>query len=153
MRRILFFALGIFGGIMGAAFAARALIPSRGDETSDELALVAIAGSLGLRSGATAFRGGSLATWFAGVDLDLGGVQLAPEGARLELTTLMSGVAVRVPAGCRIDVELRGMTRGVALQIEGQDDLPADAPTLTISALVVGSGVAVTNRAGDHGFG
>jgi hypothetical protein len=149
MRRILLFALGLFGGLIGSALAARVLIPSRGDETSNELALVAIADGLTLRSHAAAFRGGSLATWFAGVDLDLSGVQLAPDGAHLELSTLMSGVSIRLPAGCRIKVEQRGAAQGFTLQLDGQEDLPPDAPTLTLRALVVGSGVAVTNRADD----
>ncbi len=149
MRRILLFALGLFSGLVGSAIVARALIPSRGDESSDELALVAIADGLALRSHATAFRGGSLRTWFAGAQLDLSSVQVAPQGARLELTTLMSGVAIRLPAGCRVEVVRRGLTQGLALQLEGQDDLPPDAPTLTFSVLIVGSGVAVTNRAGD----
>jgi hypothetical protein len=152
MRRFLLFALGLFGGLIGSALAARALIPSRGDETSDELALVVIADSLALRSRASAFRGGRLATWFAGADLDLSEVQLAPGGARLELTTLMSGVAVRLPAGCRVEVEQRGMSQGVALDIDNEEALPPDAPTLTLRVLVVGSGVAVTNRADDDGF-
>lgn len=152
MRRFLLFALGVFSGLIAAAIAARALIESHGDETSDELALVVIADSLALRSRATAFRGGSLATWFAGADLDLSEVRLDPAGARLELTTLMSGVAVRLPVGCRVEVEQRGMSQGVALDIENGEDLPTDAPTLTLRVLVVGSGVAVTNRADDDGL-
>jgi hypothetical protein len=152
MRRILLFALGIFTGLIGSALAARALIPSHGDETSDELALVVIADSLALRSRASAFRGGTFATWFAGADLDLSGVQLAPGGARLEVTTLMSGVAIRLPAGCRVEVVRRGLTQGLAIELQGQDDLPPDAPTLTFSVLIVGSGVAVTNRSDDDGI-
>jgi len=150
MRRFLLFALGLLSGLVGSALAARVLIPSHGDETSDELALVAIADGLTFRSHATAFRGGSLATWFAGADVDLSGVQLAPGGALLELTTLMSGVSIRLPAGCRIKVQQRGAAaQGFTVTVEGQEDLPPDAPTLTLRALVVGSGVAVSNRAGD----
>jgi hypothetical protein len=145
VRRILFFALGFLGGLSAVAVLARHLIPSRGDETSDDLALVAIADGVNLTSRAEAFRGGSLRAWMAGVDLDLRDVQLAPGGGRLELTALMSGVVVHLPPAWRVRRRARGLTQGLAWSLEGQDALPADAPAFDVEVLVVGAGVVITN--------
>ncbi len=149
MRRILFFALGVLGGLTAAAALARRLIPSRGDETSDELALVAIADGVELKSRATAFRGGSLRAWMAGVDLDLRDVQLAPEGGRLDVTALMSGVVIHIPAAWRVRRQSRGLTQGLAWSLDGQEALPADAPLLDVDVLIVGAGVVITNSPDD----
>src|SRR5512142_2763298 len=123
LRRPLLFAAGFLAGLTAAAAIARAAIPSRGDATSDELALVAIANGLTLRSRATAFRGGSVSSWMAGGDLDLRAAELATSGARLELSALMSGVVVRLPATWRIEATSRGMTQGLALHLDGQQGL------------------------------
>jgi hypothetical protein len=152
VRRILLFALGFLGGLSAVAVLARNLIPSRGDEASDDLALVAIADGLNLTSRAGAFRGGSLRTWMAGVDLDLRAAQLAPGGGRLEVTALMSGVVIHVPPGWRVRGRSRGLTRSLAWSLDGQDELPADAPTLDVEVLVVGAGVVVTNSTDDDGL-
>ncbi len=149
MRRILLFAAGFLGGLTAVAALARALIPSRGDETSDELALVAIANRVELASRATAFRGGSLRAWMAGVELDLREAQLAPDGGRLEVTALMAGVVVHLPPAWRVRRRARGLTTGLAWSLEGQEALPADAPTLDVDVLVVGAGVVITNSPDD----
>ncbi len=149
MRRIVFFVLGFLGGLSAVAVLARHLIPSRGDETSEELALVAIADGVNLTSRAGALRGGSLRAWMAGVDLDLRDATLAPGGGRLEVTALMSGVVVHVPPAWRVRRRARGLTRSLAWSLDGQDALPADAPTFDVEVLVVGAGVVITNSLDD----
>ncbi len=64
VRRIVYFELGALVGVMLAALLAKRLLPSRGDEESDVLALVAIYDGIDLASRARSFRGGSVLAWF-----------------------------------------------------------------------------------------
>ena len=53
-RSVLIFKLGAFAGMAAAAAFVRQALPSRGDEDSDELSLVAVFDGIDLRSRATA---------------------------------------------------------------------------------------------------
>ena len=86
--------LGAWGGFHAAAVLTKRAIPSRGDEESDELALVAIYDGIDLKSRATAFRGGSMLAWFGGISVDLREATLAPEGGHLTLNTRFGGIAI-----------------------------------------------------------
>lgn len=149
LRRLFAFGIGFLAGLTAAAAVARSLIPSIGDEQSDEIALVAIANGVELRSTATAFRGGRITAWMGGLELDLRAATLAPGGGRLEVTAFMAGVDIRLPAAWRVTVVPRGMNQGLALALDGQESLPPGAPHLEIGALVVASGVSVSNHGAD----
>ena len=113
MRPIRAFALTGFGavaGFAGAAAVAKRALPSRGDESSDELALVAIFDGIDLKSRAAAFRGGSVLAWFGGVALDLREAALAPD-AHLSVHALFGGIAIRVPRGLAARVQREHASR------------------------------------------
>jgi hypothetical protein len=138
MRSLLAFKLGAWVGIaIAAAFVKRA-VPSRGDEESDELALVAVFDGIDLKSRAGAFRGGSMLAWFGGIAVDLREAQLAP-GARLSVRTFCGGVAIRTPPDWRIEADVTAIGGGT--NVRGSE--AADAPLLTIDGLAVLGGVAV----------
>ena len=106
VRPIRAFALttvGVIGGFSAAAAVAKRALPSRGGEESDELGLVAIFDGIDLENRASAFAGGSALAWFGGISLDLREATLAPSGARLSVHAVFGGVAVRVPAGWRLE--------------------------------------------------
>ena len=90
--------------------------PSRGDEESDEVRLVAILDGIELRSRAQAFRGGSMFTWLGGIAVDLREAQLAP-GAHLEVGSLVGGIAIRVPIGWRVESDVQSLGGGVAIDV------------------------------------
>ena len=69
---------GFFAGFMAAAALLKRALPSRGDATSDEVALVAVFDGTVLRSEAKAFRGGSMLAWYGGIQADLREAELAP---------------------------------------------------------------------------
>src|SRR5829696_1360843 len=96
LRSVLIFKLGVWTGMTAAAALVRQALPSRGDEDSNELALVAVLNGVELKSRAPAFRGGSIFTWLGGVDLDLRAAELGPD-AQLTLNTLFGGVAIHTP--------------------------------------------------------
>jgi hypothetical protein len=141
LRSIGLIALGAVAGLTAAAAFAKRAVPSRGDAESDELALVAVYDGIELQSRASAFRGGSVLAWFGGVAADLRQATLAP-GARLTIHALFGGVAVRVPAGWRIDSTARAFAGGV--QTRGSED--EDAPTLTVDGYALFGGIAIAPK-------
>ncbi|HET7744887.1 MAG TPA: LiaF domain-containing protein [Gaiellaceae bacterium] len=135
--------LGAFAGFAGAAAVARRLVPSRGDAESDEVALVAIFDGIDLKSTAQAFRGGSILAWFGGIAVDLREAQLAP-GAHLSVHSLFGGIALRVPAGWKVESNANAIVGGVAVQHPPVDT--EDPPTLTLDGFTVFGGIAVGAR-------
>ena len=101
-RALLLFKLGFWTGMVASAAILQRTFPSRGDEDSDELALVAILNGVELRSRAQAFRGGSMFSWLGGIAVDLRDAQLTGD-AHLDLHSAFGGIAVRVPPTWRIE--------------------------------------------------
>jgi hypothetical protein len=134
------FKLGVWVGIaISAAFTKRALV-SRGDEESNELALVAAFDGVELKSRARAFRGGSLLAWFGGIAIDLRETELA-EDARLSVNTFFGGVAIKTPPTWRIEGTVKSLFGGFKAETPARDD--ADAPVLILDGLALGGGIAV----------
>lgn len=127
------------GVAIAAAFAKRA-VHSRGDEDSDEVALVAIFDGIDLKSRARAFRGGSILAWFGGIALNLTDAELADD-ARLSINTLLGGVAIKTPPNWRIEGNVKGVFGGVKTDNPAGDD--ADAPVLTVEGIALLGGIAV----------
>jgi hypothetical protein len=126
-----------------AAFAKQAL-PSRGDEESDELALVAIFDGIRLESRARAFRGGSLLAWFGGIEVDLSAAELAA-GARLTVHTLFGGIEITTPPHWRVESNVKALAGGIDARAPAGDP---DAPVLVLDGLAVFGGVEVGATAG-----
>ena len=124
---------------MAAAAFVKHAVPSRGDEESDELGLVAVFDGIDLTSRATSFRGGSVLAWYGGISLDLREATLAP-GAHLTIHTLFGGVAIRVPPEWRLESNLLALAGGADVR-PGTED--ADAPTLTIDGRALFGGIAI----------
>ena len=118
----------------------RRALPSRGEAESDEVALAAIFNGIELRSRASAFRGGSMLTWFGGIAVDFREATLAPE-ARLTLTTVFGGIALRVPAGWRVESSLRAVGGGVAIDAPKPED--SSAPRLVLDGIALLGGIAI----------
>src|SRR4029450_4166990 len=127
-----------------AALFAKGALPSRGDEDSDELALVAIFDGIDLKSRATAVRGGSMLAWFGGIAVDLREAELAP-GARLSVHTLLGGIAIKTPPTWRIKSSVKALAGGVDARTPAEDD--EDAPVLTIEGIALLGGIAVGAKA------
>jgi hypothetical protein len=140
LRSVLLVKIGFLAGFAAAAALLRSWLPSRGDETSDELALVTIFDGVELGSRSEAFRGGSILAWFGGVAIDLTEVTLAPD-ARLDIRAAFGGVAIKVPAGWRVDAEATAFVGGLGTSLPEPAD-PA-APTLVIRAVSIMGGVSI----------
>jgi hypothetical protein len=138
-------ALGALVGVAGAAAFVRRAVPSRGDETSDDVALVAACNGIDLASRSQAFRGGSVLAILGGVSLDLREATLAP-GATLSVHALLGGVAIRTPAEWRVELRAHALFGGVAAP--GRSSVDDDAPTLVVDGLAALGGIAVGPRVG-----
>ncbi len=143
IRALALTTLGVFGGFAGAAAVAKHAVPSRGDESSDELALVAIFDGIDLKSRAAAFTGGSMLAWYGGVNVDLSEATLAAD-AHLSVHAIFGGVAIRVPPGWRVESSMRAVAGGV--DVHGKASESADAPTLTLDGFALFGGIAVGAR-------
>jgi len=144
LRSALIFKLGVWAGIAAGAAFVRAAVPSRGDEDSDELSLVAVFDGIDLKSRAKAFKGGSMLAWFGGIAVDLRDAELVPD-ARLSVRTLFGGIAIKTPPTWRVESRVRALAGGVEARTPAQDDL--SAPVLTVDGVAVFGGVAVGAQA------
>jgi predicted membrane protein len=60
------------------------------------------------------FKGGEVTTSFGGVQLDLRGAKLAPEGATLNIKAFVGGVEALVPEGWDIEMDVSGTIAGTS---------------------------------------
>jgi hypothetical protein len=116
------------------------VLPSHGDEESDEVALVAIMNGIELKSRSRAFRGGSMFSWLGGIAVDLREVELA-ENARLDVHSAFGGIAIRVPTGWRVESTVTSLAGGVAVEVPEPES--PDAPTLRLEGFSAFGGIAV----------
>jgi predicted membrane protein len=70
--------------------------------TEDVSRATAVFGSNEVVSRSSAFRGGSATAIFGGVVLDLRNAGLHPEGATIDVTSIMGGVEIVIPRGWRV---------------------------------------------------
>jgi hypothetical protein len=140
LRGLLLFKLGFWAGMFASATLLKRVLPSRGDEDSDEVGLVAIMNGIELKSRSRAFRGGSMFSWLGGIAVDLREVELA-ENAHLEVHSAFGGIAIRVPTGWRVESNVTSLGGGVAVDVPEPDS--PDAPTLRLDGFSAFGGVAV----------
>jgi hypothetical protein len=145
VRTLLIFDLGAWAGLAAAAAFVKRAFPSRGDEESDEVALVAVFDGIDLKSRAKAFRGGSMVSWFGGIAVDLREAELAP-AAQLSVNALFGGIAIRTPSSWRIESTTKVIFGGV--DAASPADLSPDAPVLTLEGTALFGGIAVNADAG-----
>jgi hypothetical protein len=143
LRPLVMFKLGAWAGMAAAAAFVKRAVPSRGDEESDELELVAIFDGIELKSRARAFKGGTMLAWFGGIAVDLRDADLAP-GAHVSVRTLFGGIAIKTPPSWRIESKVRSLGGGVDARTAGRDD--PEAPVLTIDGLALFGGIAVGDK-------
>jgi len=140
MRWLFGFKVGVWAGVAIAAAFAKLAVSSRGDEQSDELALVAVFDGIDLKSRAKSFRGGSLLAWFGGIALDLTEAELADD-ARISVNTFLGGVAIKTPPNWRIEGNVKRVFGGVTTEGPAQDD--PTAPVLTVEGVALLGGIAI----------
>jgi predicted membrane protein len=118
---------------------------SVGGPDSDEIRLAGIYDEASLASTASSFRGGTMTSWFGGVDLDLRGATLDPAGARLTVRAIFGGGRIVVPADWAVDLDVVAIFGGVG-DTRPTVEVREGAPRLAIDgfALFGGYGIVAT---------
>jgi hypothetical protein len=130
--------------VLGAAVAAKLLLESNAEPTTEEIDLVSIFEGQHLASEAAPFYGGKVMSMFGGVLLDLRKATPAPTGIYLDLAVVMGGVSLVVPEGWRVKFEGNLMAGGFSDETRTTAD--ADQPTVTLTGFVLMGGVQATTR-------
>ena len=78
-----------------------------------------------------------------GVELDLRGATLAPEGGTLAVSATWGGVDVVVPRAWRVVVDDRSVLGGVDARVTPPEELPEGAPRLDVTATARLGGVSI----------
>lgn len=116
------------------------LVPEHGDERSDHFQIVCLMQGRHWRSEAPHLQSGIIVTVAGGVEVDLRGATLAPDGAHLRLTTLMGGIDIRVPDEWHVRLEGRAFMG--ANDLVRVSDRPG-RPDLTVECVTLMGGVQV----------
>jgi hypothetical protein len=135
---------------LAAAVYMKPRVPDEARPEDDEIQLGAVLDGRDFTSEATSFRGGRIVCWYGGLDVDLRGAQLDPNGADLNVFTLFGGTRIRVPEEWR--VEMRGMSVfGGATEPEATfESLEPTAPVLRVRHRTVFGGLDVEGSQGDE---
>lgn len=131
-------------GALGAAVAAKLLLESNAEPSTEEVDLVSIFEGQHLASEASPFYGGKVMAMFGGVLLDLRKATPAPTGIYIDLAVAMGGVNVVVPEGWRVGFEGNAIAGGFSDATQTTAD--PDAPTVTLTGFVLMGGVQATTR-------
>jgi predicted membrane protein len=125
----------IFGSALGTANV------QRGDRVNS---LVAFFGRQVVNE-SQQFGGGSIFAVFGGTDVDLRGARPVPDGAAMDVIVAFGGVDIVVPEGWRVEVKGIPLFGGWSNKTN-RDQTSADAPLLSIEALVAFGGLDIGHR-------
>ena len=129
---------------LGAAAAAKLLLESRAEPTTEEVDLVSIFQGTELVSTATPFYGGKILNLFAGTLLDLRKTQPAPTGIHIDVAIVCGGLSILVPEGWRVHCDAGIFGGGFNDATRTGPD--PDAITLHLTGFVVFGGVSVVAK-------
>jgi hypothetical protein len=158
MPRFLARLLGLLVGVSLVAGVASALAavglkrkaPPLPDPAADEIELVAIMSGEEFASSASAFRGGRVICWYAGLDVDLRDATLDPAGARLEIRTAFGGTRVVVAPGVPVRMTGPAIFGGTMDSTDGPEPTPS-APGLEIAGFTLfGALQVIASEAGEE---
>lgn len=142
---VLIIAFGLYLLITGGrAPFSRVRFSGKNKNDEDILDVFSIFGG-GLRASTSQnFRGGSAATIMGGVDIDLTGARISPEGAALEVTCILGGGKIIIPAGWNVSVSSLPIMGSVDHEKTDGSAVPgADSPTLHIHATTIMGGLKI----------
>jgi predicted membrane protein len=131
-----------------AAAIAKERLVSKAGETDDDISLVTIYTGQDFSSKASAFRGGSILTWYGGGTVDLRGATLDPAGATLTVRTIFGGFRLVVPETWQVVTNITPIFGGVGDARDSGAFMP-DAPKLTLEGFAVFGGVGIVSEAPD----
>lgn len=114
-------------------------------DSADTISSFVAFGGVNPHNESTAFCGGSVTAIFGGAEVDLRSAQLAPEGAKLDLTAAFGGIELFVPSNWRVEMTGLPIFGGWDNKTRLGAEAPAESPALKINCFVAFGGVEVHN--------
>lgn len=134
--------MAVFGAVPAiGAVVSRQL--ARGDEGSSDLRVAAIGGGREVHARSATLQSVEAIAVMGGIELDLTASTPVPGGATVDALAVMGGVEVKVPGTWAVEVEQEVTAGGVEVRVPDIEDLPADAPFVTIRIRAYMGGVDV----------
>lgn len=153
MRRLLKFIFSFFAVTIAMWAVGQVLSKSfegDSDPDGDEFRVGAIVGGRQITSRASALRLIAAKVVMGGVDLDLRGATLDPRGGHISLSVAAGGVRISVPPTWLVVVADDVVGGAVDVDTTPPEDLPPDAPVLTVEATVRSGGVMIESGELQH---
>ena len=143
--------LGLFVFVlaaMGLAFAKRRDVVARRSPTRTRSISSPRSGRSTTRARPSAFRGGTVQTWFGGGVVDLRQATLDPMGATIEVNALFGGGNLVVPEEWNVETKIAGI--GGIGDARPQRDRSPEAPTLRVEGIALFGGWGITSEPADE---
>lgn len=119
----------------------------RGTSVADRVNSVVAFFGRDVRTSSQQFRGGSILTVFGGTQVDLRNARPVESGAAFDVVCAFGGVEFAVPEGWRVRITGLPLFGGWSNKTKGEV-LAADAPLLSIEAIVAFGGIEVNHGKG-----
>ena len=136
--------------IVGVGLVLKRMIRVEDDPREDDLSLSAIFGGVDFVSEASSLKYARVFAYAGGVEADFSGATFAENGVDVEATTIMGGIDIVVPRGCRVTLEARTLMGGTAGPRQ-EEELPDDAPELRVRCTTLMGGLNVRYAEDDGG--
>jgi predicted membrane protein len=117
----------------------------RDASTGDRVNSLVVFFARDVASNSQQFRGGSILNVFGATEVDLRSARLAEGGAAVDVVCVFGGVGFLVPEGWRVQITGLPLFGGWSNKTRGEA-LAADAPVLSIEALVAFGGLEVKHN-------
>jgi predicted membrane protein len=139
---------------LGMAARLAALVVSKrfdeGSEVSDEIQRMVCLNGLQFKSRARGLRRAEVSVVLGGATIDLSDAVIDPAGATVRLENTLGGLALKVRSDWAVSVEEVVLGGGeIEVLVTPAEDLPEDAPKLTVKSINRLGGTVIT--AGDIG--
>ena len=136
--------LAFFAAVWAFGKVAELFLPKRDYPEDDDFEFAVIGGGKEYASEAPALRAGWALTAMGGLDVDLRGATIAPDGADLRFVTWMGGLRVLVPETWNVEVEGSVTAGNNEIDVADPTSLASDAPNVRIHLSTTMGGVLVT---------
>jgi predicted membrane protein len=132
--------------LAAAALIAKFTFKSEGGPDADVFRVVAIFDGAQHRSTAKALDQATVVAMFGGVQLDLRRAQAGPGGVTVRVTAVFGGVELIVPDTWAVTTQGKAFAGDVKAKVTEPEDLPPDAPHLSVISRPVFGGVNIVAR-------
>ena len=111
----------------------------------DSVNVVAVSGSLEESVTSKAFKGGYLRAFMGGVELDLSNAGIEQKPATIDITVIMGGAEIKIPADWNVKINVENIMAGVEYERGRDDTSENESPDLVLTGKIVMGGLIVTS--------